>query len=314
MPLQTVGTPAMWAGFIAFVLAMLFVDLGLFHRKAHAPGFREAAAWSAVWVLLALLFGAGVHVLLGPERALEFATGWLIEKALAVDNLFVFVVVFAAFGVPPRFQHRLLFWGVLGALVMRAGFILAGGAFLQRFHWAVYVFGAILAVTGVKLLLQREVEVHPERNPVVRAFQRIFPVVHDVEGGRFVVRRDGRWYATTLLVALVAVEVTDVIFAVDSIPAIFAVTRDPFIVFTSNVFAILGLRSLYFLLAGVITRFTYLKVGLSLVLIFVGAKMLLAEVWKIPIGASLGIIAAILVGSVVASLLRPTGPAGAEER
>ena len=309
MPFETVGTPALWAGFVAFVLAMLAVDLGVFHRKAHDVSMKEAGAWSAVWVALALSFNALVYAWFGSERALEFTTGYLIEKALAVDNIFVFVVIFGAFAVPSVHQHRVLFWGVLGALVMRAAFILAGGAFLARFHWAIYVFGAVLAITGVKLLLQRHQELHPERNVLVRAFQRIFPVSHEPSGGKFVVRRDGRLMATTLLVALVAVEVTDLVFAVDSIPAIFAVTTDPFIVFTSNIFAILGLRSLYFLLAGVITKFAYLKVGLSFVLIFVGAKMLAMDFFKVPIGASLGIIAAILGLSIVASLLRPPSSA-----
>jgi tellurite resistance protein TerC len=303
--IETIGSPLLWAGFLAFVLAMLAVDLGIFHRKAHAVSLREAGLWSAVWVALAGAFAAGVYTWFGPQRALEFATGYLIEKALAVDNIFVFVVVFAAFGIPALYQHRVLFWGVLGALVMRAAFILAGGAFLQRFHWAIYVFGGVLVITGAKLLAQRNEEVHPERNPVVRFFQRVFPVAHELAGDRFTVRKDGRRFATPLLLALVAVEVTDVVFAVDSIPAIFAVTRDPFIVFTSNIFAILGLRSMYFLLAGIIHRFAYLKVGLSFVLVFVGAKMLLLDVFKVPIAASLGVIAAILVGSVAASLLWP---------
>jgi tellurite resistance protein TerC len=305
---ETVGSPLLWAGFILFVLAMLALDLGVFHRKAHEVSLKEAAAWSAVWVALALAFNAGVYAWFGPQRALEFTTGYLIEKALSVDNVFVFVVIFTAFSVPATYQHRVLFWGVLGALVMRAAFILAGGAFLQRFHWAIYVFGAILAITGVKLLVQRNRETHPERNPVVRWFQRIFPVTQEFAGGKFTVVRNGRRYATPLLLALVAVEVTDLIFAVDSVPAIFAITWDPFIVFTSNIFAILGLRSLYFLLAGVITRFVYLKVGLSFVLIFVGAKMLLMDVYKVPIAASLAIIAGLLGLSVVASLLRPPAP------
>jgi tellurite resistance protein TerC len=221
---------------------------------------------------------------------------------LAVDNIFVFVIIFSTFAVPAIYQHRVLFWGVLGALVMRAGFILAGGAFLQRFHWAIYVFGALLAVTGVKLLVQRNQEMHPERNPLVRWFRKVFPMTPEFHGGKFLVLKNGRRYATPLLLALVAVEVTDVIFAVDSIPAIFAVTSDPFIVFTSNIFAILGLRSLYFLLAGIITKFAYLKVGLSFVLIFVGAKMLLMDVYKVPIAASLGGIAGILALSIIASL------------
>jgi len=306
VPFETVGSPMLWAGFIVFVLAMLAIDLGVFHKKAHEVSLKEAAAWSAVWVALAITFNIGVYVWFGPVRALEFTTGYLIEKALAVDNIFVFVVIFTAFAIPAVYQHRVLFWGVLGALIMRAAFILAGGAFLQRFHWAIYVFGAILAVTGVKLLLQRNQEIHPERNPIVKVFQKLFPVTHELEGDRFTVLRGGRRYVTPLLLALVAVEVTDLIFAVDSIPAIFAITSDPFIVFTSNIFAILGLRSLYFLLAGVITRFVYLKVGLAMVLIFVGAKMLLMDIYKVPIAASLAIIAGILGLSVVASML--TGP------
>ena len=308
MPFETIGSPALWFGFIAFVLAMLAIDLGVFHRKAHEVSLKEAGAWSAVWVALALAFNAGVYAWFGPERALEFTTGYLIEKALAVDNIFVFVVIFSAFAIPTIYQHRILFWGVLGALVMRAAFILVGGAMLQRFHWTLYLFGAILAITGVKLLFQRHQELHPERNPLVRAFQRLFPVTHELEGDRFTVVRAGRRYATPLLLALVAVEVTDLVFAVDSIPAIFAVTRDPFIVFTSNIFAILGLRSLYFLLAGVITRFVYLKVGLALVLVFVGAKMLLVDVYKVPIAVSLGVIAALLGLSVIASLLATPRP------
>jgi tellurite resistance protein TerC len=307
MPLETIGSPALWAGFIAFVIGMLAIDLGVFHRKAHEVSLKESALWSAVWVALAVIFNLGVYLWFGSERGLEFTAGYLIEKALAVDNIFVFVVIFTAFGVPALYQHRVLFWGVLGALVMRAAFILAGGAFLQRFHWAIYVFGGILAITGVKLLVQRHHEVHPERNPIVKLFRRFIPVTHEPAGARFTVLRDGRRYATPLLLALVAVEVSDLIFAVDSIPAIFAVTSDPFIVFTSNIFAILGLRSLYFLLAGVITRFAYLKVGLSVVLIFVGAKMLLMDIYKVPIGASLAIIAGILGLSVLVSLLKARG-------
>jgi tellurite resistance protein TerC len=302
--LETVGAPLSWAGFIAFVLAMLAIDLGVFHRKAHEVSLKEAGVWSAVWVALAVAFNVGVYMWFGPDRALEFATGYLIEKALAVDNIFVFVVVFATFAVPAIYQHRILFWGVLGALVMRAAFILLGGAFLQRFHWSIYVFGVILAITGVKLLLQRNQEMHPERNPLVKAFQKLFPVTHEDAGGKFTVLRDGRRRATPLLLALVAVEVSDLIFAVDSIPAIFAVTSDPFIVFTSNVFAILGLRSLYFLLAGVIAMFVYLKVGLSVVLVFVGVKMLLTDLYEVPILASLGVIAGILGASIVASLVK----------
>jgi tellurite resistance protein TerC len=313
VPFETIGSPLLWAGFIGFVLVMLAIDLGVFHRKSHEVSLKEAGAWSAVWVAFAGVFTVLVYTWFGPERALEFTTGYLIEKALAVDNIFVFVIIFAAFSIPTAYQHKVLFWGVLGALGMRAAFILAGGAFLQRFHWAIYVFGGILAITGVKLLVQRDQEIHPERNVLVRAFQRILPVTHEPAGDKFTVVKDGRRYATPLLLALVAVEVTDLIFAVDSIPAIFAITTDPFIVFTSNIFAILGLRSLYFLLAGIITRFVYLKVGLSLVLIFVGAKMLLMDVYKIPIVASLGIIASILGLSIAVSWLKPPSkPASVE--
>lgn len=275
-------------------------------------GLREATLWRVVWISLAAVFNFGVYHWYGRDRALEFTTGYLLEKALAVDNLFVFVVVFSTFAIPAIHQHRVLFWGVLGALVMRAGFIFAGGAFLQGFHFAIYVFGALLAITGVKLLFQRHEEVHPERNPVVRAFRKLFPVTPDLEGARFVVKRNGRRYATPLLIALVAMEVADLVFAVDSIPAIFAITRDPFIVFTSNIFAILGLRSLYFLLSGVITKFAYLKIGLSFVLIFVGLKMLLTEVYKLPILASLAVIAVMLGGSIAASLFRPPVPKAIE--
>lgn len=305
MQFETIGSPLMWAGFLVFVVGMLAIDLGVFHRKAHEVSLKEAAVWSAVWVALALTFNAAIYVWFGQERALEFTAGYLIEKALAVDNIFVFVVIFGAFAVPTIHQHRVLFWGVLGALAMRAAFILAGGAFLQRFHWAIYVFGALLAATGVKLLAQRQQEMRPEKNLLVRLFQKVLPVT-SLDGDKFTVLKEGRRFATPLLLALVAVEVTDVIFAVDSIPAIFAVTMDPFIVFTSNIFAILGLRSLYFLLAGVVTKFVYLKVGLSLVLIFVGAKMLLMDVYKVPIAASLGVIAGILGAAILASLLRST--------
>ena len=305
----SIGSPLLWIGFVVFVLAMLAVDLGVFHRKAHEVGVKEAAIWSMVWVALAAAFNLGVYAWFGADKALEFTTGYLLEKALAVDNIFVFVVIFAAFAVPAAYQHRVLFWGVLGALVMRAAFIFAGGALLQRFHWTIYLFGAVLVVTGIKLLVQRNHPVHPERNPLVRGFRRVFPMTSDFIGDKFLVRQAGRLLVTPLLLALVAVEVSDLVFALDSIPAIFAVTMDPFIVFTSNVFAILGLRSLYFLLAGVIERFRYLKVGLAVVLVFVGAKMVLLDVVKVPIGLSLAIIVGILAVAVLASPRRSSAPA-----
>ena len=305
MELTTVGTPALWAGFTIFILAMLALDLGVFHRTAHVVRPREALVWSVVWVGLALAFNAWVTVAFGPERGLEFLTGYLIEKALAVDNIFVFLVLFSTFAVPAAHQHRVLFWGILGALVLRAVFIALGAALLARFHWVMYLFGAILVLTAVKLFLQREAELHPERNPIFRLFARFLPSVREYHGGRFTVRVGGRWHATPLLLVLVCVEATDVIFAIDSIPAIFAVTSDPFIVYTSNVFAILGLRSMFFLLAGVIERFRYLKPALACVLAFVGTKMLLVDVHKIPIGVSLGAIAAILGAGILASWWHP---------
>ncbi|MFM8412442.1 MAG: TerC family protein [Alphaproteobacteria bacterium] len=307
MNVESIGSPALWGGFLAFVVAMLALDLGVFHREAHRVTVREAAGWSLAWVTLALAFAAALGAWFGHDRALEFTAGWLIEKALAVDNIFVFVVIFRAFGIPAIHQHRVLFWGVFGALLMRAAFIFAGGAFLAHFHWGIYLFGAILVATGLKLLFERESEMHPEDSAAVRLFKRLVPTSPELHGDRFFVERGGRRLATPLLLALVTVEVTDLVFAVDSIPAIFAVTSDPFIVFTSNIFAILGLRSLYFLLAGVIDRFAYLKVGLAGVLVFVGAKMVLADVVKLPIEASLGVIAAILAASVAASVLLAPG-------
>jgi tellurite resistance protein TerC len=287
------------------VLALLALDLGVFHRKAHEVTTREALTWSVVWISLALLFNMGITYWYGRERGMEFLTGFLIEKALAVDNIFVFAVVFSTFAVPPALQHRVLFWGILGALVMRAIFIAAGAALIHQFHWIMYVFGGFLVLTGIKLFLQREEEMRPEQNPLVRLFMRWVPSVSTYHGSRFFVGQDGRRYATPLLLVLVVIEITDLIFAVDSIPAIFAVTSDPFIVYTSNIFAILGLRSLYFLLAGVMSQFHYLKVGLALVLVFVGIKMSLVDIYKIPIGLSLGVIATLIGGAIVASWLRP---------
>lgn len=304
MGIEGIGTPWSWIGFIAFVLAMLVLDLGVFHRKAHEVRVKEALLWTAVWISLALVFNLGVYFWFGSERALEFLSGYIMEKALSVDNIFVFIVVFSAFAVPPKLQHRVLFWGILGALFMRALFIVLGAALLHRFHWVIYVFGAFLVFTGIKLLVQREGELHPERNPLLRLFRRLVPSVDHYRGGHFTVVEAGKRCATPLLLVLVAIEATDIVFAVDSIPAIFAITTDPFIVFTSNIFAILGLRALYFALAGMMAKFHYLKVGLSLVLMFVGGKMLVAGVYKIPISVSLGVIAALLGVAIVASLLR----------
>lgn len=301
----------LWVGFNLFVLLMLAVDLGVFHRKAHEVSVKEAAGWSVVWVTLALLFNYGVYRFMGRQAGLEFLTGYLIEKALSVDNIFVFVLVFAYFKVPAKYQHRVLFWGVIGALLMRGAMIGAGAYLIKQFHWIIYIFGGFLVITGLRMLTQKEQDIEPESNPVIRLVRRLMPVTKQYHGKDFFVRKEdkagakGRLIATPLFVVLVLVETTDLIFAVDSIPAIFAVTEEPFIVYTSNVFAILGLRSLYFLLAGVIHKFHYLKLGLSLILIFVGAKMLMTDVYKVPVGLSLGIVVLVLILSVVASLVFP---------
>ncbi len=304
MGIETVGSPALWAGFVLFVIAMLALDLGVFHRQAHEVKFKEALGWSAVWVSLALLFNAGIWWKFGTEPAVQFLTGYLIEKSLSVDNIFVFVVIFSALRIPSLYQHRVLFWGILSALVLRAVMIFAGVAMLERFHWLIYVFGAFLIFTGVKLFLQRNKEEHPEDGAVMRWARRVIPSTNTFHGPRFFTVENGRRLATPLFMALLLVEVTDVIFALDSIPAIFAVTRDPFIVFTSNIFAILGLRSLFFLLAGAVEKFSYLKVGLSAVLVFVGAKMTLVDFVKIPPVVSLIVILTLLTASIVASLIK----------
>jgi tellurite resistance protein TerC len=293
----------LWIVFNVFVLGMLAIDLGVFHRKAHAVTTREATIWCIVWVSLGLLFNAGIYIWLGPEKGLEFFTGYLIEYSLSVDNIFVFIIILSYFSVSPAHQHRVLFWGILGALIMRGVFIGAGALLLQLFHWVIYVFGAFLVFTGIKMIMNEDTSVHPEDNPVIKVLRRLMPISSDYEGQRFFVKRDGRWAATPLFVVLLVIESTDLIFAVDSVPAIFAVSQDPFIVYTSNVFAILGLRSLYFLLAGVMGLFVYLRYGLGVVLGFVGVKMILADVYKIPIGLSLAVVAGILTISIVASLM-----------
>ncbi len=302
---DSIGTPLLWGGFSLLVVAMLALDLGVFHRDAREVRTREALGWSIAWIVLALAFNLVVWRWFGAERGLEFLTGYLIERALSLDNLFVFLVIFSYFAVPAAYQHRVLFWGIGGAVVFRVIFILAGAALLQAFHWVIYAFGGLLIVTGVKMLRSREQSVHPERNPVIQGLRRIVPLAPEYHGQRFFTRANGRLLATPLLLTLATVEATDIIFAVDSIPAIFAVTRDPFIVFTSNIFAILGLRAMYFLLAGVIGRFRYLHVGLGLVLVSVGIKMAGSEFFAVPIGVSLAIVAGLIGGAVVASLRPP---------
>ncbi len=294
----------MWAVFGVLILGLLFLDLGVFHRKAHVVRLKEALLFSLGWISLALIFNGFVWYEMGHEKALEFLTGYLIEESLSVDNLFVFIVIFSYFKVAPIYHHRILFWGIVGAIVMRAIFIASGLTLISRFHWIIYVFGLFLVVTGVKMLFYREQEIHPERNIFVRLFKRFVPIKTDYEGREFVTREAGRLVATPLLVVLLVVETTDVMFAVDSIPAIFAITNDPFIVYTSNIFAILGLRSLYFLLADIIDRFAYLKVGLAFVLAFVGIKMLISDLYKMPIALALGAVAAILAASIIVSLFK----------
>ena len=296
-----------WAGFIAFTIFLLALDLFVFHREAHEVSFREATKFSVFWIGLGLAFGLVVFVWLGPDAGGEYLAGYLIEKSLSVDNIFVFALIFTYFGVPAKYQHRVLFWGILGALVFRGLFIAGGAALLDRFHFTIYVFGAFLVLTGIRMAMHRDDEVHPERNPVLTLFRRIVPMTSDYQGQRFTVIEAGKRVATPLMAVLVLVETTDVLFAVDSIPAIFAVTDDPFIVFTSNAFAILGLRALYFMLAGMIHRFVYLKLGLAVVLVFVGVKMLVSSVHTIPIWTSLTFIALALTVSIVASLRSTAG-------
>jgi tellurite resistance protein TerC len=307
-----------WIGFIVLVLAMLAIDLGVFHRRGHVIGAKEAGMWTAVWIALALLFNVGVYFayahqlpgigagavggLSGRQAALEFLAGYVIEKSLSLDNIFIIALIFSYFGVRPEYQHRVLLWGILGALVMRGAMIAAGAALIHRFTWMTYIFGALLILTAVRMLVSRHDTVAPDRNPLVRLARRIFPVSTEFEGQRFFTRIDGRRAATPMFIVLLVIESTDLLFAVDSIPAVFAVTRDPFLVFTSNIFAILGLRSLYFVLAGVIDSFRYMKASLVFLLAFVGAKMLLAHHYPIPTVASLVIIAVVLLTGVLASI------------
>jgi tellurite resistance protein TerC len=312
----------LWVGFNLFVLAMLALDLGVFHRDAHEVSVKEAAIWSVVWISLAMVFNLLIYLFwerLVPgsqytagEAGLAFLTGYLIEKALSVDNIFVFVLIFGYFAVPAKYQHRVLFWGIIGALLMRAGMIFAGAALIKQFHWIIWIFGAFLIFTGIRMATSKEEKLEPEKNPVIRLFKRFMPVSEHYDGQKFFTMKNGVRMATPLFLVLLMVETTDLIFAVDSIPAIFAVTQDPFIVYTSNVFAILGLRSLYFVLGGVMDKFHYLKLGLSFVLAFVGTKMLLPDVsaallgtsYKIPTGVSLGVVAGIIAVAVIASLIR----------
>ena len=304
--MHTVGTPAHWLGFLAFVLALLFADLFLLHRDARPVSPRSALRWTGVWVSLAAAFCTLVYMRFGEAKALEFATGYLIEEALSIDNLFVFLVLFKYFRVPLEQQRRVLFWGILGALLMRAACILAGTALISQFRWLLYLFGAFLVITGARLLTGGgDDDPNPGDNTVVRWLRRIMPVTGDFHGARFTIVKDGKRWATPLLLVLVTIEISDVIFALDSLPAIFAITLDPFIVFTSNIFAILGLRTLFFLLASMMGKFRFLRVGLSVVLVFIGGKMLLAHFVQIPIAVSLGVVAGALAVAVVMSMALP---------
>ena len=302
--MNSVAGPFSWIVFAIVILVMLAVDLGVFHRKAHVVGFREAATWSAVWVGLALSFNLLVVARFGWQRGLEFSQAWLVEKALSIDNIFVFLGIFSYFSVAPRVQHRILFWGIFGALLTRGAFIWVGASLLHSFHFVMYVFGVFLILTAARLMVGDEADVEPDKNPVLRLFRRFVPLASDYTGSAFLTKRDGRWMATPLLLVLVVVEATDVVFAVDSIPAVFGITQDVFIVYTSNIFAILGLRAMSFMVASVLRKLRYLKVGLSLVLAFVGVKMLVEAYVHIPELLSLAVVVGLLLGATVASLVR----------
>ena len=299
------NTALLWGGFTLFIVAMLALDVGLFHRKPHVIGMREALAWTAAWIALALAFNVGVWYWLGSRTALEFLTGYLVEKALSIDNVFVFILIFSYFETPAAYHHKVLFWGIVGAIVARTIFIVGGLTLLATFHWMMYVFGAFLFGTGLSMMVRKREGYTPDRNPVIRLARRWLRITDRYENGRFLVTQNGRWFVTPLLIVLLAVESTDIIFAVDSIPAVFAITRDPFIVYSSNIFALLGLRALYFAVAGFMRSFHYLHYGFASIIVILGTKMLLSDVYKLPIGASLGVIVVILTIAVIASLLHP---------
>jgi len=298
-----------WILFNCFVLIMLALDLGIFHRKAHEVSIREAISWTIVWIMISMIFNVIIYFWRGQDQALEFLTGYLVEKALSVDNIFVFIMIFAYFQIPAKYQHKILFWGILGALILRAIFIFSGIALIEKFHFTIYIFGALLIYTGYKMFFHDNTKIEPEKNPVIRIFRKFIPVTSELHSGRFFIKQNGKKFATPLFLVLILIETSDIIFAVDSIPAILAITQDQFIVYTSNVFAIMGLRSLYFALAGVIHRFWLLSYGLAFVLIFVGVKMLIVDLYKIPIEWSLIFIAAIITTSILLSMkINPKTP------
>jgi len=295
----------MWGGFVLFIIAMLILDLKVLQRRSHVMPVKEALLWVAFWVSLALIFNVGIYFYFGMDSALEFLTGYLVEYSLSVDNIFVFALIFSYFGIPAEYRHKALLWGILGAIVMRAIFILAGVAMINRLHWIIYVFGAFLVYIGIKIAFEKDREMDPGKNPILRLVKRFLPVTESYEGGRFFVRRAGRLFATPMLIVVIVIETTDVIFAVDSIPAILSITLNPFIVYTSNIFAILGLRALYFALAGIMDLFHYLNYGLAAILVFVGVKMLISDYYKIPVAGALGFIVLVLTTSIVASIMFP---------
>ena len=307
------GESILWIVFGIFIPVMLALDLGVFHRRDHVIKVKEALVWSGIWITLALLFALGIYLLVGHEKALNYITGYLVEESLSVDNLFVFLLIFSYFCVPAAYQHRVLFWGIMGAIVMRAVFIVTGLTLLENLHWIIYVFGAFLVYTAVRLAFNKEEEIKPEKNPVLRLFRRFVPMTKRYHGNQFFVKARGRRLATPLLLTLVVIETTDVIFAVDSVPAVLSITRDPFIVYTSNIFAVMGLRSLYFALSGVIQKFYYLNYGLAAILAFLGLKMIIPDIinkvnpdlnFEVPVEVSLGVVLGILVISALFSLLR----------
>lgn len=293
----------LWSSFSVFVMGMLALDLGVFHRKAHSVSVKEALIWTAVWITLAMLFNLFVYSYFGKEKALEFFTAYLVEKSLSIDNIFVMIMIFSYFSVPNSYQHKVLFWGIFGALVMRVIFIFAGIELIHKFHWLIYLFGGFLIVTGARMVIGEDKPIEPDKNPLVKLVRRLFPVTDSFEGDNFFVTRDKKTWATPLFIVVVLIEATDLIFAVDSIPAIIAISEDTFIVYTSNVFAILGLRSLYFALAGIEKYFTYLKYGLATILVFVGIKMCIVDFYKIPVEISLIVISFLLAISMLASVI-----------
>ncbi|TSA33953.1 MAG: TerC family protein [Porphyromonadaceae bacterium] len=295
----------MWAGFVVFIILMLLVDLVVFNRKTHEIKMKEALLLSLFWISLAIVFNLGVWRYLGQQKALEFLAAYLIEESLSIDNLFVFILIFAYFQVNPKYQHKILFWGIVGAMVLRAIFIITGVALINKFHWIIYIFGAFLIFTGIRMAFDKGSKIEPDKNPIIKLVKRIIPVTTDHRYGKFFVRIDAKLYATPLFIALVMIEFTDLVFAVDSIPAVLAISKDPFIVYTSNVFAILGLRSLFFALSSIISYFRFLKYGLSAILFFVGVKMCISSIYKIPIGISLGALVGILAISIILSVVIP---------